>query len=293
MTGVASLPRGTVTFLFTDIEGSTQILECLGDRYGAVLLRHRDRLARAFAVHGGVVVESEGDSLFVAFDKPTAAVAGAIDGQRAIAREPWPPGARIRVRMGMHSGEIELAGGGYVGVPVHVAARVSAAAHGGQIIVTEVTARLAGNPDTLDLGRHRLKDVGEFRLLQLRAPGIEQSFPAPRTLSALPNNLPVAVDSFIGRQMELADIAAAVRATRLVTLTGPGGSGKTRLALEAAASLVPEFTMASGSSRSPRSATAAPLRDGRPGAVRGGQGRRAIADTLEERPGSPPAHSSR
>ncbi len=241
MTPVAPLPQGTVTFLFTDIEGSTKVLERLGSQYGAVLMRHRDLLVRAFAVHGGVVVETEGDALFVAFDKPTAAVAAAIDGQRAIASETWPPAGRIRVRMGMHTGEVELTGGGYVGMSVHIAARVSAAAHGGQVIITEVTAGLAGNPDTVDLGRHRLKDVGEFRLLQLRAPGIEESFPAPRTLSALPNNLPAPVDSFVGRQMELAEITAAIHANRLVTLTGPGGSGKTRLALEAAASLVPAF----------------------------------------------------
>ena len=241
MTPEAPLPRGTVTFVFTDIEGSTKVLERLGDQYGPVLMRHRDLLARAFAVHGGVVVETEGDALFVAFDKPTAAVAAALDGQRAIAGETWPAAGQIRVRMGIHSGEAEVTGGGYVGMAVHVAARVSAAAHGGQVIVTEVTARLAGDPDTLDLGRHRLKDVGEFRLLQLRAPDLRDSFPAPRTLSTLPNNLPAPVDSFVGRQVELAEIVEAISADRLVTLTGPGGSGKTRLALEAAASLVPAF----------------------------------------------------
>jgi predicted ATPase/class 3 adenylate cyclase len=241
MAPVGSLPRGTVTFLFTDIEGSTQVLERLGDRYSAVLLRYRELLTHAFGVHGGVVVETEGDALFVAFDKATAAVAAAVAGQRAIAGEAWPPDGRVRVRMGMHSGEAELSGGGYVGMAVHVAARVSAAAHGGQIIITDVTARLAGDPDTLDLGRHRLKDVGEFCLLQPRASDIEESFPAPRTLSALPNNLPAPVDSFVGRQMELAEIAEAVHTDRLVTLTGTGGSGKTRLALEAAASLVPAF----------------------------------------------------
>jgi len=241
MTPAAPLPRGTVALLFTDIEESTRLLEGLGDQYGAVLQRHRDLLADVFAVHGGVVVETEGDAMFVAFDKPTAAVAAAIDGQRTILAETWPPGGQVRVRMGMHCGEVELAGGGYVGIAVHVAARVASAAHGGQVIITEVTARLAGDPDALDLGRHRLKDVGEFRLLQLRAPGVQQSFPAPRTLSALPNNLPAPVDSFIGRQMEVAEIAEAVRTDRLVTLTGPGGSGKTRLALEVAASLVPTF----------------------------------------------------
>ncbi|HXW47593.1 MAG TPA: adenylate/guanylate cyclase domain-containing protein, partial [Streptosporangiaceae bacterium] len=227
--------------MFTDIEGSTRLLERLGEEYGAVLGRHRDLLAAAFAAHGGVVVETEGDALFVAFGRPTAAVAAAVDGQRAILGETWPPGAPVRVRMGVHCGEVERAGHGYVGMAVHVAARVSAAAHGGQILITEVTARLAGDPDALDLGRHRLKDVGEFRLLQLRAAGLAESFPAPRTLSALPNNLPAPVDSFVGRQMELAEIAEAIRADRLVTLTGPGGSGKTRLALEVAAALVPAF----------------------------------------------------
>jgi predicted ATPase/class 3 adenylate cyclase len=238
---MASLPRGTVALLFTDIEGSTRLLERLGDKYGAVLQRHRDVLTAAFTVHGGVVVDTEGDAMFAAFDKPTAAVAAAIDAQRAILAETWPPGGQVRIRMGLHCGEVELAGGGYVGLPVHVAARVSAAAHGGQIIITEITGTLAGDPGTLDLGRHRLKDVGEFRLLQLRAPGLQESFPAPRTLSALPNNLPAPVDSFIGRQVELAELAEAIRADRLVTLTGPGGSGKTRLALEVAASLVPAF----------------------------------------------------
>jgi predicted ATPase/class 3 adenylate cyclase len=242
MTPVAPPPTGTVALLFTDIEGSTRLLERLGDSYAVILQRHRDLLATAIAAHDGVVVESEGDAIFAAFDRPTAAVAAAIDGQRALQREAWPVSAAVRVRMGMHCGEVQLTSGGYVGMAVHVAARVSAAAHGGQVLVTDVMARLAGNPDAVDLGRHRLKDVGEFRLLQLRAPGLEESFPAPRTLSALPNNLPAPVDSFVGRQMELAEIAETIRAHRLVTLTGAGGSGKTRLALEVAASVVPDFT---------------------------------------------------
>ena len=236
-----SLPTGTVALLFTDLEGSTKLLERLGDSYAAVLQRHRELLAGAIAAHGGVVVETEGDAIFAAFDRPTAAVAAALDGQRALLGESWPEGGPVRVRMGLHCGEVRVTSGGYVGMAVHVAARVSAAAHGGQVLVTEVLAGLAGNPDSIDLGRHRLKDVGEFRLLQLRAPGLDESFPAVRTLSALPNNLPAPVDSFVGREMELAEMTSAVRASRLVTLTGPGGAGKTRLALELAASLVPEF----------------------------------------------------
>ena len=241
-TPAGPLPTGTVALLFTDVEASTRLLERLGDSYAAVLERHRELLAAAIAAQGGVVVETEGDAIFAAFDRPTACVAAAVDGQRALLAESWPAGGPVRVRMGMHCGEVQLRSGGYVGMAVHVAARVSAAAHGGQVLVTDVMARLAGNPDALDLGRHRLKDVGEFRLLQLRAPGLGQSFPAVRTLSALPNNLPAPVDSFVGREMELAEIASALCDSRLVTLTGPGGAGKTRLALEVAASLVPDFT---------------------------------------------------
>ncbi|HXY46172.1 MAG TPA: adenylate/guanylate cyclase domain-containing protein, partial [Acidimicrobiales bacterium] len=241
MSQTAPLPRGTVTFLFTDIEQSTALLDRLGNRYGDVLLRHRDLLTEACAAHGGVVFGGEGDSLCVAFEKPSAAVAAALAGQRAISKETWPPDVSLRVRMGIHSGEVELVAGDYVGMAVHVAARVAAAAHGGQVIITEETARIAGDPDTTDLGRHRLRDVGELHLLQLRAADLQESFSPPRTLSGLPNNLPAPVDSFVGRHMELAEIAEALAGNRLVTLTGAGGSGKTRLALEAASSLLSGF----------------------------------------------------
>jgi predicted ATPase/class 3 adenylate cyclase len=240
MTGAVPLPGGTVTFLFTDIEGSTRLLERLGSDYGTVLQRHRDLLSNAFRAHGGMVFGSEGDALFVVFDRATSAVAAAIDGQRSLLAESWPPDCAIRVRMGLHTGEADLVGDTYVGMALHITARVSAAAHGGQILMTDATAQLAGDPPAASLGRHRLKDVGEFRLQQVRAAGLDGSFPPPRSLSALPNNLPASVDSFVGRQMELAEVAHALGQHRLVTLIGPGGSGKTRLALEAATSLLPE-----------------------------------------------------
>ena len=240
MTGQA-LPTGTPTFLFTDIEGSTRLLDDLGATYKETLELHRRLLLGAFADHGGVAVGSEGDSFFVAFANASAAVGAAIDGQRALAGASWPEDRRVRVRMGIHTGEADVVGDTYVGMAVHVAARVSAAGHGGQVLVTDVTAQLAGSPEARDLGRHRLKDVGEVRLLQLKAPGLDEDFPALRSLSSLPNNLPAAVDVFVGRQMELGELRAALDENRLVTLTGPGGSGKTRLALEVAATLLPSF----------------------------------------------------
>lgn len=241
MTLAAPLPRGTVAFLFTDIEGSTQLLETYGDAYAAALMRHRELLIAACTDHGGVVVRPEGDALFVAFQKASDAIGAAVAGQRAVTAEPWPGDMVLRVRMGLHAGEVDVVHDDYVGMSVHVAARVSSAAHGGQVLVTEETSRLAGDLETLDLGLHRLKDVGEFRLLQLLGPGLLESFPPPRTATVLPNNLPAQVDSFIGRQQELADVKKAVGTDRLVTLTGAGGSGKTRLALEAAEALLPDF----------------------------------------------------
>lgn len=241
MTPPSRLPRGTPTFLFTDIEGSTRLLGALGDRYPPILARHRTLLVEAFEAHGGVVFGSEGDALFVAFEAATSAVAAAIAAQRSLAAERWPDGASIRVRMGMHTGEVAVVDDDYVGMSVHVAARVAAAGHGGQILVTEVTATLAGEPPAVDLGRHRLKDVGEHRLLQLQAPGLDVEFPPLRTLSSLPNNLPASVDEFVGRRDELADLLLALDGSRLITLAGPGGSGKTRLALEAGGRLLARF----------------------------------------------------
>jgi len=236
------LPRGSVTLLFTDIEGSTRLLEALGDAYAATLARHRDLILSACAQHGGVAVNREGDALFVAFERASDATAAALDAQRALLDERWP-GEPVRVRMGLHTGDVTVVDEGtdYVGLAVHVAARIAAAGHGGQIVVSDITHRLANEPPAEDLGVHRLKDVGDHRLLQLVGDGLERSHPALRTLSSLPNNLPAAVDEFVGRSVELAELVEAVRTNRLVTLTGAGGSGKTRLALEAAATLLPSI----------------------------------------------------
>jgi predicted ATPase/class 3 adenylate cyclase len=241
------LPTGTVTFLFTDIEGSTRLLDALGDRYPGVLEEHQRILREAFAARGGIDVSTEGDSFFVVFDSAPQAVAAAVEAQRAIAANEWPEGATVRVRMGLHAGEAILGGDNYVGVDLHRASRIAAAGHGGQVVVSEATRALVepAPPEGVtfrDLGEHRLRDLPRpERLAQAVAEGLDKEFPALRSMDARPNNLPVQLTSFVGRRRELEEVKEAVRGGRLLTLTGPGGTGKTRLALRAAAELLPEF----------------------------------------------------
>jgi predicted ATPase len=222
------LPTGTVTFLFTDIEGSTRLLEEAGERYAELLEQHRRVLREAFARHGGVEVDTQGDAFFVAFARGADAVAAAEEAQRAL---------ELPVRMGIHTGEPQLADGGYVGIDVHRAARICAAAHGRQVVLSEATQRLLEHDDIRDLGRHRLKDVGEVRLYQLG----DGDFPPLRSLNQ--TNLPLAPEALLGRKKELADVLRLIRTdgARLVTITGPGGIGKTRFAIEVATELVEEF----------------------------------------------------
>jgi predicted ATPase len=224
-----ALPTGTVTFLFTDIEGSTRLLDELGDRYVDMLAEHRRVLRHGVTEHGGIEVDTQGDSFFFAFAGASEAVSAARAAQQALG------GGRVRVRMGLHTGEPTLTEEGYAGMDVHRAARVAAAGHGGQVLVSETTAGLV-DAELRDLGEHRLKDLtAPVRIYQLG----DGDFPPLKTLYA--TNLPVQPAPLVGRGRELVEIAALLREHRLVTLTGPGGSGKTRLALQAAADAVEEF----------------------------------------------------
>jgi predicted ATPase len=227
--GPSELPSGTVTFLFTDIEGSTRLLQQLGERYSETLLEHRRLLRQAFQHHAGVEVDTQGDAFFYAFSKANDAVAAAQEGQAALAA------GELRVRMGLHTGEPLLTDEGYVGVDVHRAARICSAAHGGQVVLSNATALLVES-DLRDLGEHRLKDLAApQRLYQLG----HEDFPPLRT----PNfsNLPVQQTALVGRERERGEVGGLLREHRLVTLIGPGGTGKTRLALQVAADATDEF----------------------------------------------------
>jgi len=231
------LPGGTVTLLFTDIEGSTRLLESLGNDYPEALAEHRRLIRAAVHAHGGVEVDTQGDAFLCAFATARVAVQAATEAQRALR------GNTVRVRMGIHTGEPALTDEGYVGLDVHRGARICAAGHGGQILVSSITRDLLdGSADLQDLGAHRLKDLAQpQQLYQVVADDLEQSFPPPRSETA-PSNLPQPPSPLIGRADEIADVARLVHdGARLITFTGPGGTGKTRLALAAAEEVAPNF----------------------------------------------------
>lgn len=240
----SELPTGTVTFLLTDIEGSTNLWEAGADETAISVARHYELLDAAIALHGGVrpVEQGEGDSVVGAFSRASAALAAALDLQRAFAQEPWPDGGKVRVRVALHTGEIRLRDArNYFGPTIIRCARIRAIGHGGQTLISDATRDLVVDAlpeaaELRDLGPHRLKDLGRpERIWQLVHPDLDQEFPPLRSLAVMPTNLPAQVSSFVGRDAEIAAVRHAVREHRLVTLTGVGGCGKTRLALHAAA----------------------------------------------------------
>jgi predicted ATPase/class 3 adenylate cyclase len=245
---VHDLPTGTVSLLFSDIEGSTVLLARLGDAYRDALDAQRRILREAWADHGGVEMGTEGDSFFVVFETARTAVAAAVQGQRELAAYSWPADERVRVRMGVHTGSPAVHDGGYVGMDVHRAARIAGAAHGGQVVVSAATAGLVDGDlpagvGLLDLGAHQLKDIASAEhLFQLAVDGLPADFPALKSLGAA-SSLPRPPTSLVGRVGELAELTELLRTpdVRLVTLTGPGGSGKTRLAIALAQGLVAAF----------------------------------------------------
>ena len=239
------LPTGIVTFLFTDIEGSTRLLEARPAAYRDELTRHDAIVRRAVAAHAGAIFQTRGDGFCAAFVSPVEAARAALDAQLALSDAE----SRVKVRMGLHTGEAELRGDEYFGAPLHRCARLMDSAHGGQVVLSAVTAALVGEvlppgARLTDLGEHRLRDlVRPERVYQLDGAGLPAVFPPLRTLTATPNNLPIPSTEFVGREQPLQAVVATLLrpGTRLLTLTGPGGTGKTRLALQAASDLLDGF----------------------------------------------------
>ena len=244
---MSNLPTGPVTFLFTDIAGSTRILRDVGNViFAGALASHHALVRTAVAEAGGIEFGTEGDAFFLVFENTRTAVAAAVAAQRALAAHVWPAGAEISVRMGIHEGVGVLSDGDYVGMDVHHVARVASAGHGGQVLLSATAAAgLAGStPDDVeleDLGDHRLKDLGPQRLFQLRITGLAGDFPPLSTQEAVVVELPAQLTTFVGRDSEVEAVLERLEIDRLVTLTGPGGTGKSRLAVEVASRASEDF----------------------------------------------------
>ncbi|MBA2560175.1 MAG: adenylate/guanylate cyclase domain-containing protein, partial [Propionibacteriales bacterium] len=241
------LPTGTVTLLFSDIEGSTLMLNRLGARWGEALSAQRSILRATFTEHDGHEMGTEGDSFFVVFDSAQQALEASVEGQRRLQQHAWPDGVAVRVRMGLHTGEPQRHEHGYIGIDVHRAARIAASASGGQVVLSGSTqallGQLPGRALLRSLGRHRLKDIAEpEQLYDVEVPALLCDFPPLRSLGTRAN-LPTYASELVGRDVELEDLTGLITApgTRLVTLTGPGGTGKTRLAVELAARLQDDY----------------------------------------------------
>ena len=245
---MAALPTGTVTFLFTDIEGSTGLLDALGgDRYRELQDRHAEIIREAIAEEQGHEVRTEGDSFFVVFRTPAQAVGAAVSAQRRLGAEAPRHGVQLRVRIGMHTGEGVLGGDDYLGIDVNRAARIAAAGHGGQVLISESTRALVADrlPDGVAIrmvGSYRLRGLpGAERIHQLEMSGLPAAFPPLRALDVRRAHLPPEGTRFIGRRAELSALTRLATERRLLTLTGPGGAGKTRLALRTAAEVADRF----------------------------------------------------
>lgn len=239
---MADRPSGTVTFLFTDVEGSTALWEQHPDEMRLALERHDAILRSAIESHAGYVFSTAGDAFAAAFLRASDAVAAAVEAQLALGSELWPEATVVRVRMGLHTGEAQERDGDYFGPALNRAARIMAAGHGGQILAATSTASVVDGVELVDLGEHRLKDLAAVEhLFGVRAEGLGSEFAPLRTVDIVPGNLPVQSTSFVGRHAEVKELTELVRAHRLVTLTGVGGVGKTRLAIQVAAELTDEF----------------------------------------------------
>ena len=225
-----------MTFLFTDIEGSTGLLQRAGTSWPDLLDRHRAIIRAAIEEHSGTERGTEGDSFFVTFANPSAAIAAATQAQRELVAEKWPNGLEVRVRMGIHIGEVDDSAEGPVGLAIHHAARIATASHGAQIVLSEsvriAAASLPTGAEVISLGSYRVRDVGTVPIYQLVAPGLPREFPPLRVPPEVPGNLPIELTTFIGRAEEVKALAEEFTDHRLVTLIGVGGTGKTRLAIE-------------------------------------------------------------
>jgi predicted ATPase/class 3 adenylate cyclase len=243
----AGVPSGTVTFLFSDVEGSTRLWDAHGEDMRRALAVHDKVVRGAFESAGGFVFATGGDGFGAAFSRASDAISASLAAQRGLAGQDWPGNVSLRVRMGVHTGEAEERGGDYFGAEVSRAARLMAIAHGGQIVCSQATADMVGGHlpagvSLADLGVHRLRDLSEpLRVFLVAGDGLPGRFPPLLSMDAFPGNLPLQVSSFIGRDAELARVAKALGEARVVTLTGVGGVGKTRLALRAAAEALPRF----------------------------------------------------
>src|SRR5512143_1826514 len=245
----ANSPSGTVTFLFTDLEGSTRLWQAFPEKMQGALARHDEILRNAIESHGGRVIKTTGDGFHAAFETGQNGVAAALDAQQALLRASWEEirPHELRVRMGLHTGEAEARAGDFYGPSLNRAARLMAVAHGGQTLLSTTTAdlvrdQLPAQASLKDLGEHRLKDlVRPEHVFQLVHPALPSDFPPLRSVDAFPNNLPVQITSFIGREHELAQARQRLSTSRLLTLIGPGGTRKTRLSLQLAAEVLPLF----------------------------------------------------